>query len=92
MSDTEPTNAPGWNRVAHDDGILTFRLASWSDFFDFLETEVFHSSLSPKHNYIWRGQCRSDWTLSPSLDRLFRKLSLETLGCAERESQSTRHL
>jgi hypothetical protein len=56
-------------------GIATYRLVSWTNYFDFLETEFFHESIKSKHKYIWRGQ-RTSWPLSSSLDRLFAKLNL----------------
>lgn len=30
-----------WGRVGGSDGTSTFRLASWSHFFDFVEAEIF---------------------------------------------------
>ena len=65
-----------WTRQSQADGIVTFRLGSWSHFFDFLEAEVFHPSSSRAHSYIWRGQRIKEWDLSSSVDRLLRKLSL----------------
>jgi FRG domain len=74
-ADSRTPNAVGWQRMQESDGIVTFRLASWSNYFDFLEAELFHESIKAKHKYIWRGQ-RMNWPLSSSLDRLFKKLSL----------------
>jgi FRG domain-containing protein len=65
-----------WTRVSQADGSSTFRLASWSQFFDFLEAEVFEPSTSRRHSYIWRGQRNKDWKLSSSLDRLLGELDL----------------
>src|ERR1039457_605475 len=79
---TGPPGPAGWERIAPaedtPEGTITFRLASWSKFFDFLEAEVFDPSITSKHTYIWRGQRRSDWGLQSSLDRLFGKLKLPT--------------
>lgn len=80
-----------WTCQSHADGIVTFRLASWSHFFDFLEAEVFHLSTPSKQSYIWRGQRRSDWSLSSSLDRLFSQLSLAA-GPSELEQRLAEHL
>ena len=63
-------------RQSQSDGIASFRLASWSHFFDFLEAEVFQPSHAPKHSYIWRGQRDKEWSLSSSLDRLLARLNL----------------
>jgi hypothetical protein len=81
-SESAPFNSVGWERIAPGpdtpEGTVRFRLASWSTFFDFLEAEVFDPSMPSKHTYIWRGQRRSDWGLSSSLDRLLLKLGLIT--------------
>jgi hypothetical protein len=87
------TNVTGWERKAPTDGpIATYRLTSWSTYFDFLEAEVFNASLAPaaKRKYIWRGQRRSDWSLSSSLDRLFDKL--RSNGAVKVESRTREHL
>jgi hypothetical protein len=88
------TNSSGWEAVPEEsaDGVATYSLASWSSFFDFLETEVFHASLASKHSYIWRGQRRSDWSISSSLDRLFEDLNLLTAGPEALEKRSKEHL
>jgi FRG domain len=87
----ESPDAAGWERVPPVDGpIATFRLSSWSTFFDFLEAEVFYALSSHNHKYIWRGQRRSDWPLSSSLDRLFDKL--RSTGALDVESHSAEHL
>jgi hypothetical protein len=91
-ADTGLTNAPGWECGVAADGAITYRLASWSNFFDFLETEVFPASTASKQSYIWRGQRRSDWSLSSSLDRLFEKLDLLTAASAKIQSQTAEHL
>ena len=92
MSHTESKELRGWERLLQSDGSVTVRLASWSVFFDFLESEVFHSSLTSKHTYVWRGQRRSDWSLSASLDRLFGRLNLLTLTSDKLEKRSQEHL
>ena len=84
------TPAP-WTRQSQADGIVTFRLASWSHFFDFLEVEVFHLSSPSKQSYIWRGQRRSNWPLSSSLDRLFDQLGLAA-SSSELERRLAEHL
>jgi hypothetical protein len=84
-------NPEQWTRVSQADGSVTFRLASWSHFFDFLEAEVFHLSSPSKQSYIWRGQRRSNWSLSSSLDRLFSQLSL-TASPSELERRLAEHL
>jgi hypothetical protein len=74
------------------DGTITFRLISWSRFFDFLEAEIFNPSVASKPTYIWRGQRRKDWSLSSSLDRLFGKLNLLTAGPSVLENRLAEHL
>jgi hypothetical protein len=93
-ADSAETNAVGWQRreESDGDGIVTFRLGSWSNYFDFLEAVVFSATNSSNHKYIWRGQRRSDWPLSSSLDRLFQKLSLPTDETAVLEKRSAEHL
>ncbi len=89
-------NPLGWERVSSagdtPEGTVTFRLASWSRFFDFLEAEVFDPSVLSKPVYIWRGQRRSDWSLSSSLDRLFGKLNFLTAGPGALERRLAEHL
>jgi FRG domain len=76
---TSSANPARWDRLAEPaDGLVAYRLRSWSNFFDFIESEVFSTPEGSKHDYIWRGQRRSDWSLSPSLDRLFDKLDVST--------------
>jgi hypothetical protein len=82
-----------WEQTSAADGVVTYRLKSWSSFYDFLETKVFQASfVSSKQNYIWRGQRHLDWSLSTSLDRMFEKLGLLGAGSAELEERSKRHL
>src|SRR4051794_8973705 len=81
-----------WSRISEADGIITFRLTSWSDFFDFLESEVFSPESTSKKDYIWRGQRRSDWSLSTSLDRLFADLDLLKEAAKELERRAAEHL
>jgi hypothetical protein len=89
-------NPSGWERVSSagdtPEGTVTFRLDSWSRFFDFLEAEVFDPSLASKSVYTWRGQRRSDWSLSSSLDRLFGKLDLLAAGPGVLEDRLAEHL
>jgi hypothetical protein len=83
-----------WRLIAEEsaDGVRTFELASWASFFDFLEKEVFDVSIASKHAYIWRGQRRSDWSISSSLDRLLQRLNLLGAGPEALERLSTEHL
>lgn len=79
---------PPWDRIEDrsGDGIVTFRLGSWDDFTRFLDEHVF--SLDAKqHRFIWRGQRRSEWSLSTSLDRLFERLNPD-----DPEATAGRHL
>ena len=80
-----------WTQQSQADGIVTFRLASWSHFFDFLEERVFHPSSPSKQSYIWRGQRRANWPLSSSLDRLFDQLGLAA-SSSELERRLAEHL
>lgn len=91
---TGSTNSSAWRLVQEEssDGILTYELFSWSNFFDFLETEVFHASIKSKRTFIWRGQRRSDWSIGSSLDRLLQKLNLLGAGPEALERLSTEHL
>ncbi len=84
----------GWRLIPEEsaDGVRTFELASWSSYFGFLETEVFHASIKSKHIYIWRGQRRSDWSISSSLDRLLQGLNLLGAGPTMLEQLSAKHL
>lgn len=66
---------PPWTVQSRADGIATFRLTSWSHFFDFLEAEVFPRSPRTNHSFVWRGQRNKDWSLSSSLDRLLERLN-----------------
>jgi hypothetical protein len=87
-SDNEGTTH--WSPPSASDGAAVYKLSSWSFFFDFLEQVIF--SPGTKHRYIWRGQRRSDWSLSSSLDRLFQKTG--AIGRSQRglEELSKRHL
>jgi len=87
-------NPSGWKAVPEEsaDGVVTYKLASWSSFFDFLEAEIFHASIKSKRTYIWRGQRRSDWTISSSLDRVFERLHLLTPDQEVLEGRSLEHL
>lgn len=93
--DTEtPAQArPNWRLVDEADGVARFQLSSWSDFFDFLEQEVFDTAGSGNGDHlVWRGQRRSDWSLSTSLDRVFDSLGLLALDANELEAHSSAHL
>ncbi len=91
---TESPNSAGWLQLPEEsgDGVVTYLLSAWSNFFDFLETEVFHASLKSKRAYIWRGQRRSDWKISSSLDRLFLRLGLVSASTDVLERYSQEHL
>lgn len=82
---------PAWEQTSSADGIITFRLLGWDRYSDFLEATVFKAPPS-KHRYIWRGQRRSSWSLSSSLDRLFDKLYLLGTPLSELERRSADHL
>jgi hypothetical protein len=76
---TGSTNPARWVRTEEPaDGLVRYRLSSWGNFFAFIESEVFALPERLGHDYIWRGQRRSDWSLSSSLDRLFDKLDVST--------------
>jgi hypothetical protein len=81
-----------WLRTAESDGVVTFRLSSWSSYFDFLESEVFKPATISRQKYIWRGQRRSNWSLSSSLDRLFQSLELLSGATTLLEKRSDEHL
>ncbi|MGA8150329.1 MAG: FRG domain-containing protein [Terriglobales bacterium] len=88
---TGSANPVKWDRLEEPaDGLVAYRLASWSNFFDFIETEIFGFSETSKHDYIWRGQRRADWSLSSSLDRIFDKLGLS--GATPLEEIAAAHL
>jgi hypothetical protein len=71
-----PTPLP-WRRISSESGIVTYRLADWSAFYDFLHTEVFlEDRWNNLAHYVWRGHRRSDWVLLATLDRLFDDLGL----------------
>jgi FRG domain len=53
---------------------------------------VFHAAITAKHSYIWRGQRRSDWSISSSLDRMFERLNLVAAGPEALEQYSQGHL
>ena len=81
-----------WERLGVADGTSTYRLASWSEFFDFLEAEVFSSAGYGKRSYIWRGQREADWSLSTTLDRQLAAQGLAGLASSELERLSLDHL
>lgn len=81
-----------WEQVGGSDGTSTFRLTSWSHFFDFLEGEIFSYSGPRKRAYLWRGQRRADWSLSTTLDRQLEAIGISTLSPDKLEEISKRHL
>lgn len=85
------SGASGWEVTGQADGTISYRLKSWSRFFDFLDGVIFVSTFANRQ-YVWRGQRRSDWSLSSSLDRLFESLGLLEIGFQALEAQSKRHL
>jgi hypothetical protein len=95
VADENESGLAPWRRISSaentPEGTITFRLASWSKFFDFLEAEVFDPAIPLKPTYVWRGQRRADWSLSSSLDRLLAKLNL-TAGRAMPEKRLLEHL
>jgi hypothetical protein len=84
------TLSPGWRLVNKEssDGVNTYALSSWSSFFPFLETEIFSARTKSEHAYIWRGQRRSDWSISSSFDRLIEKLKLLNSNALERLAEN----
>jgi hypothetical protein len=75
------------------DGIVTYRLKSWSHFHDLLDQVVFGDATLRATRYIWRGQRQDNWSLSSSLDRLFDRLGLlATLEPRELERRASEHL
>lgn len=84
--------ADTWVHHGVVDGTSTFRLRSWAHFFDFLEAKIFNFASTPKHSYIWRGQRRSDWSLSTTLDRQLEALKMSTLPLHILEDVSAKHL
>jgi hypothetical protein len=71
-----PTDDAKWIQLDQPkgDGIVSYRLRSWSGYFDFLEAEVFERE--KRRAYVWRGQRSSAWSLSTSLDRLLSQLGV----------------
>jgi FRG domain len=86
------TRPKGWEKQPVANGISTFRLETWSKFSEFIETEIFEAHGGLQNTYLWRGQRRSDWSLSTSLDRLFGQLGLLAAGPATLEQKSAKHL
>jgi FRG domain len=81
----------GWEIISQSDGSVCYRLKAWNRFFDFLDAVIF-VPLRPNHRYVWRGQRRSDWSLSSSLDRHFESLELLKGDSQALERQSREHL
>ncbi len=92
MADPESRLDDRWTRLPPTDGVVVYTLKSWSNFYDFLESEVFGTSVPPKQDYIWRGQHRPEWGLNTSLDRLFGKLGLLGAATDELEERAKKHL
>jgi FRG domain len=91
-SESETGDQKRWRASSVADGMAIYQLAGWPEFFDFIETEIFEANIQLKHHYIWRGQRRSDWSLSSSLDRLFGQLGLLDAEPASLEQRSAKHL
>jgi hypothetical protein len=91
MADHMSDGPSRWRRTSEADGIVRYQLESWEVYFDFLEIEVFRVS-SASSSWIWRGQRRSDWSLSSSLDRLFERLGVIGAGGEVLERLSRQHL
>jgi hypothetical protein len=91
---TESTALPParWERVSFEYGLVTYRLTAWSAFADFLDAQVFTNRGRAEHRFIWRGQRRSDWMLSSSLDRLFERLKYTAAVGETGEQRSQKHL
>jgi len=81
-----------WTHLEIADGTSSFRLGSWSQFFDFLQAEVFDIPGARQQSYIWRGHRRSDWSLSTTLDRQLEGLGMLTRASDELEEVSAKHL
>lgn len=64
------TNVP-WVSEPANNGKEIHELASWRDFFEFVETVIFAES-DQQPSLIWRGQRDDRWILETSLDRQFR--------------------
>lgn len=91
-SSNDTMSSDRWTRETFEDGIATYRLASWSAFSDFLDATVFVDKGRADHRFIWRGQRRSDWPLNSSLDRLFSELSAKDATGRSPEQRSQAHL
>lgn len=81
-----------WTQVEPSDGIKTFRLEGWNYFFNLIEVEVLNRAGLPGRSYIWRGQRRSDWPLSSTIDRLFGRLGFLAAGQDALEKRSKKQL
>lgn len=65
----QPTGSVGAEPVAR------YTLGSWAEFYPFVEDLVLHQG-PRSNNFVWRGQRRESWALSPSIDRLFARFPL----------------
>ncbi len=57
-----------WKLNKINDGIMEVKTTGWPSFQNFVN----HYKREMK-NYIWRGHCRSDWLIIPSLDRVLQR-------------------
>jgi len=60
---------PRWNKPGAVDGVGVITLSSWRWFHEFIYQEMLDFK-----TYIWRGQRCDDWLLTPSLERLLRRV------------------
>ncbi len=81
-----------WIQIESSDGVKTFRLEGWSYFFNLIEVEILNPARHPGRSYIWRGQRRSDWLLSSTIDRLFGRLGFLAAGQESLEKRSRKQL
>jgi hypothetical protein len=82
---------PAWEHLGIVDGTSTFHLNSWSQFFDFLEAEIFNLA-GARRSYLWRGQRRSDWSLSTTLDRQLDSLGMSNQPPSKLDEIAAEHL
>lgn len=91
--DTSPTLlSNAWEPSNIEDGVVTYRLKSWVDFFNFIEGRIFDVPQGHGSSYIWRGQRRADWSVSTTLDRLFGRLGLLAEAPEQLERKAQEHL
>ena len=63
-----------WKFEGLENGIATYRLTAWAAYYPLIEKTLAVSRASSR-DFVWRGQRRDDWALSPSLDRLIGRLT-----------------